>query len=314
MPTVNTMRGPVDTASLGFTLMHEHVIVRSWGVFENWPHLWDPEAEVKRAVQLLGQAKAAGVDTILDLTTVDLGRDIPRLQQIADSVEINIIVATGVWMAPPAYIRRQEIDTLASMFVHDIEEGIAGTGVRAGAIKVATEPEMDEVNEKILRAAARAHRRTGVPISTHTLVRNRTGSRQQDIFESEGVDLSRVVIGHSGDGTDVEYLESLIDRGSYLGMDRFGLDRMLDTEQRVQTIAKLCQMGHADKMVLSHDANCYMDIIPQAAKEASMPNWSYVHIPNDVVPALASAGVSQAQIDAMTRDNPRRIFEAQDGY
>ena len=314
MPLVNTMRGPVDTSEIGFTLMHEHVIIRSWGVFENWPHLWDPDAEVDRAAKLLNQAKAAGVDTMLDLTTVDLGRDIPRLKQIADKVDINIIVATGVWMAPPSYIRRQSVDALADMFIHDIEEGIAGTGVRAGAIKVATEPEMDSVNETILRAGAKAHRRTGVPISTHTFVRNKTGSQQLDVFESEGVDLSRVVVGHSGDTTDTAYLESLIRRGSYIGMDRFGIDRLLPTAERVATIAALCRMGHAGKMVLSHDTSCYFDAIPQALKEANNPDWNYFHIHKKVIPALMAAGVSQAEIDAMTRENPRRIFETQGSY
>ncbi len=314
MPVVNTMKGPVDTSKLGFTLMHEHVFIRSWGVFENWPHLWDPQGEAGRAVQLLERAKAGGVDTILDLTTVDLGRDIPRLKQIAERVDLNIIVATGIWMNPPMYIRSQDADKLADMFTHDIVKGIAGTGIRAGAIKVATEPAMDEVNEKILRGAARAHRRTGVPISTHTLPRNRTGLSQQDVFESEGVDLRRVVIGHSGDSDDIDYLETIIRRGSYIGMDRFGIETPLTTAQRVATIAKLCQRGHADKMVLSHDANCFMDMLPAAYRSDRMPNWNYFHIHSNVVPALGAAGVTQAQIDQMTRENPRTIFETQGAY
>lgn len=314
MPTVNTMKGPVDTSKLGFTLMHEHVVIRSWGVFENWPHLWDAKAEAERAVGLLRGGKAAGIDTILELTTVDLGRDIPRLKQIADRVDMNIIVATGIWMNPPMYIRRQEPDKLAEMFTHDIVNGIAGTGVRAGAIKVATEPAMDEVNEKILRGAARAHRQTGVPISTHTLPRNKTGLAQQDVFASEGVDLRRVVIGHSGDSNDIEYLEAIIRRGSSIGMDRFGIETPLTTAQRVEIIATLCKRGHAGKMVLSHDANCYMDIFPPASRPGRMANWNYFHIHKNVIPALGAAGVTQAQIDQMTRENPRKIFEAQGAY
>ena len=195
MPTVDTVKGPVDTASLGFTLMHEHVFVRTPGVFENWPHLWDEEREIKGATGKLNEAKASGVDTMLDLTTIDLGRNIPLLQRVAADAQVNIIVATGVWIRPPHYIQNMEVEPLAELFVHDVERGIAGTGVKAGAIKVASEPVVDAVNEKVLRAAARAHRATGVPISTHTYVRNKTGLTQQDVFADEGVDLGRVVIG-----------------------------------------------------------------------------------------------------------------------
>ncbi|MBI3744172.1 MAG: phosphotriesterase-related protein [Chloroflexi bacterium] len=315
MPTVNTVKGPVDTSRLGFTLMHEHVIIRSWGVYENWPHLWDEKKIMDEAVQKLNAAKSTGVDTILELTTVDLGRDIPRLKRIAERVNLNIICATGVWMDPQSYLRRQDSDKLCSMFVHDIVEGVAGTGVKAGCIKVASEPAVDEVNEKILRAAARAHRRTGVPISTHTLPRNKTGTKQQDVFESEGVDHSRVVIGHSGDCPDIDYLETILKRGSYIGMDRFGIESPITTQQRVDTIAALCKRGHANRMVLSHDSNCHMDILATLpAYRDRMPNWNYHYLHKSIIPMLKTAGATQQQIDTMTRDNPRKFFEKQGAY
>jgi phosphotriesterase-related protein len=137
----------------------------------------------------------------------------------------------------------------------------------------------------------------------------RRGLDQQRIFREEGVDLSRVIIGHSGDSTDVAYLEELISAGSYLGMDRFGIDQILSFDQRVDIVARLCERGHADKLVLSHDAASFIDWLPEQQIPARMPNWHYLHIQRDVIPALKRRGVSDDQVRAMLVDNPRAIFE-----
>jgi phosphotriesterase-related protein len=294
--------------------MHEHVFTRSPGVFEAWPHLWDREAEVQRAVATLRELKSNGVDTIVDLTTVDLGRDVEMVREVARQTDLNIVMCTGVWRYPPRYFQNGRPDPIADLFVKDIEEGMNGGEVRAAIIKLATEPEVDDLNRTMLQAGARAHRRTGVPISTHHDVKTRCGLAQQDVFVSEGVDLSRVVIGHSGDSDDIAYLESIINRGSYIGMDRFGLDFFLPTAKRVETVARLCELGHADRMVLSHDTNCFMDTIPPATRAERMPNWHYLHITKDILPALRAAGVSDDQIRQMTEENPRRVFERQGAY
>jgi phosphotriesterase-related protein len=156
---------------------------------------------------------------------------------------------------------------------------------------------------------AQAHRQTGVPISTHTHARGRRGLDQQRILREEGVDLSRVVIGHSGDTTDINYLEELIAAGSYLGMDRFGADTILPFDERVNTVTILCERGHADKLVLSHDAACFLDWLPEPVRPAWLPNWHYLHIQNDVLPALRKRGVTEDQIRTMLVDNPRAILE-----
>jgi phosphotriesterase-related protein len=314
MASINTLRGPVDTSKLGSTLMHEHVFTKSPGVFEAWPHLWDREGEVARAVKTFRELKAAGIDTIVDLTTVDLGRDPEMLKAVADQVELNIIMATGVWRYPPRYFTPRNIDAVADLFVKDIEEGVHPTGAKAAIIKQATEPTVDELNEAMLRAGARAHRRTGVPISTHTDVKTQAGLAQQDVFESEGVDLSRIVIGHSGDSDDIDYLTKIMKRGSFIGMDRFGLDFFLPTEKRIATVATLCRMGYAGQMVLSHDTNCFMDTIPPAVKATRMPKWHFLHITNDILPALREQGVTEEQITTMLVENPRKIFERQGAY
>lgn len=325
MAPVQTARGAVNPSQLGTTLMHEHVFVLDTEVMQNYPEDWGPENHrVEDAVRRLNQLKSRGVDSIVDLTVIGLGRYIPRIKQIAQQTEINIIVATGIYTYHdvPHYFHFRGPGTvldgpelMVDMFVRDIEEGIADTGVRAGVLKCATdEPGVTKDVERILRATAQAHRRTGVPISTHTHAQKRVGLDQQRIFREEGVDLSRVVIGHSGDTTDLSYLEELIANGSYIGMDRFGIDTILSFEDRVNTVAEMCKRGHAGKMVLSHDAACYNHWLPERPLPAMLPRWHYLHIHNDVVPALKQKGVTEEQLHTMLVENPREIFEKQGNY
>jgi phosphotriesterase-related protein len=203
------------------------------------------------------------------------------------------------------------VDEVAALFIRDIRHGIGTSGVKAAIIKCATDTAgVTPVIENVLRASARAQKATGVPISTHTWAAGRTGEAQQAIFAQEGVDLGRVIIGHSGDSDDLGYLRGLMERGSTIGMDRFGLDTFLPTEKRVDVLARLCAEGYAPKMVLSHDANCWTDLMSEDAKRRTRPRWHYTHISDDILPALRKAGVSDDQLDRMLVRNPRAIFEA----
>ena len=200
-------------------------------------------------------------------------------------------------------------DPMVDMFVRDITEGIADTGIKAGVIKCATDrPGVTPDVERVLRACARTHLETGCPITTHTHAQTKRGLEQQAIFKEEGVDLEQVVIGHSGDSDDLDYLLELIDNGSYLGMDRFGIDGYLPTAERVAVVAELCRRGYADRLVLSHDASCYLDWIPGELPPSGMEHWNYLHISTDVLPALRASGVDERQIDTMLVDNPRRFL------
>src|ERR1700735_518182 len=325
MGTVQTAAGPVDSARLGTTLMHEHVFVLDTEVLQNYPEEWgDDDQRIKDAAARMNELKSRGVDSIVDLTVLGLGRYIPRIARIAAQTELNIIVATGIYTYCdlPHYFAFRGPGTvfggpelIADMFVHDIEEGIADTGIKAGILKCCTdEPGLTPDVERVLRAIAHAHRQTGVPISTHTHAGLRRGLDQQRIFRDEGVDLTRVVIGHSGDTTDLDYLEELIRNGSYIGMDRFGVDVILDFESRVNTVAAMCERGHADRMVLSHDAMCFWHWLPESVVRSALPKWNYLHIHTDVLPALRRKGVGEEQLHMMLVENPRRIFEQQSRY
>ena len=325
MPSIQTIKGAVDTSALGRTLMHEHIFVLSTEIMQNYPEPWGAEeTRVQDAIKRLKELKSAGIDTIVDLTVTGLGRYIPRIQRIAEQTDLNIVVATGLYTYNdvPHYFHFRGPGTLldgpevmTSMFVRDITEGIADTGVKAAILKCATdEPGVTPGVERVLRAVAQAHRQTGVPISTHTHAGSERGLEQQRIFKEEGVDLSRVVIGHSGDTTDVGYLERLIDNGSYIGMDRFGIDVLLPFEDRVQIVATMCERGYAGRMVLSHDAACHNDWLDDDTLLEVTPRWNYLHITNDVIPALKERGVTDEQITTMLVDNPRAIFERAGSY
>jgi phosphotriesterase-related protein len=332
MPKVATVRGEVDTASLGQTLMHEHIVNITADVEKEYPDLSWPDgkdAVVRSVAETLREVKDHGIDTVVDCTAFGHGRDVDVVRRINEEVDINIIVATGIYTYdflsfffeyghPARTVNGKVEDILTDMFVRDITEGIAGSGVKAGVIKSATDRAGVTPNiERILRAVARAHRATGAPITTHTTVASRNGLDQQRIFAEEGVDLSRVVIGHSGDSTDLEYLRALMDAGSIIGADRFGLylpDLDLpNMDVRIATLAALCAEGYSDRIVLSHDVTCYGDWIDKEMG-SHLTDWVQTHVTDQVLPAMLEQGISKEQVEQMMTGNPRRLFESQGAY
>src|SRR2546429_5803520 len=311
MTTVQTALGPIATTELGATLMHEHIVTRSPGVQENWPHLWDRSAILAIAERKMADLHARGIRAIVDLTPVDLGRDIGLIVDVARRSRVHVIVATGVWWMPQRYFSAHGVDAVAALFIRDITQGIGASGVKAAIIKCATDTAgVTPVIENILRASARAQKATGVPISTHTWAAGRSGEAQQPIFAQEGVALGRVIIRHSGASDDLGDLRGVMERGSTVGIDRFGLEHFLPTAKRVEVVARLCAEGYAGKMGLSHDANCWSDMLSEDAKRRTRPQWHYNHISDDILPALRKAGVKEDQIEQMLVRNPRAIFEA----
>ena len=323
MATVATVRGPVDVEQLGTTLMHEHVFVLSPDIMQNYGHeWWDEEHRVADAVAKLQAAKDAGIDTIVDPTVVGLGRYLPRVQRVNAQVDINIVAATGLYTfdeIPHYFIYRgpgtilDGPEPMTEMFVNDIRNGIGGTDVRAAFLKgVVEERGLTPDQTRVQTAICEAHQETHVPITVHTNAAHQTGRLALDFYERHGVDLTKVVVGHAGDSNDLDYLKWLMDKGATIGCDRFGLDTYNPTADRIRAIAALCAQGYADRIVLSHDASCYMDFFSgeatQQLLQAAAPNWNWLHIPQDVLPALREAGVSDDQLNLMLVGNPRRYF------
>ena len=314
MSTIQSATGPIDTNDLGFTLMHEHVRV-GWGpMFQQYPEMFSREDELSRAVQRLKAARAASVQTVVDLTPIDLGRDVTLIAEAARLSGMQIIAPTGFYYLIPFHFAYREPSELTALLVKDITEGVSTTGVRAGVIKCATEEEMHAQNERTLRASASAHRQTGVPICTHSHPATRTGLDQARVFKEEGCDPGRIVIGHSDDSDDITYLEEIIEAGFYCGMDRMGLANPRTSEQRADMVAALVEKSYADRMTLSHDSCCNFYWAPQALLDQVAPDWKMTHIHERIIPLLTERGVSDAAIHQMTTLNPRRIFEQNTPY
>ena len=315
MSPVNGVMGPIETEDLGFTLMHEHILIANWSMRQAFDDWIDLDEVISFATSEAKSAAERGVRTIVDLTPINIGRDIHVIREVAARSGIQIIAATGLYYHEDPWLVGWEPDQIVDWLARDIADGIQGTDSKAGIIKCATDHlGVTDMNRKLLVVAARLQRLTGVPISTRTLVDNRSGLAQVEVFAEEGVDFSRVVIGHCGDSDDLDYLGEILSHGCSIGMDRFGLEMILPTQKRVETIAELCRSGFARQMVLSHDACCHIDFYADPSMRSLVPLWNFRHIPDDVLPALRKAGVSEEDIGAMTVENPRRIFEKQGAY
>jgi phosphotriesterase-related protein len=238
-------------------------------------------------------------------------------------VDLNIVVATGCYTYDdvPFFFHHRgpalnealgtEVpDPMVDLFVRDITEGIAGTGVRAAMLKCAIDAEgLTPGVERVMRAVAKAHHATGVPITVHTHPHSEQGTRvKQVLCDEEGVAPSRIVLGHSGDTTDCDHLAELADQGFVLGMDRFGINLDTTFEARADTLVEMVRRGYAERMVLSQDASCYFDWIEPDVM-AFLPQWHYLHIGEEVLPYVRERGVTEEQVQTMLVDVPRRCFE-----
>ena len=314
MPSVNTVLGPLDTDDLGFTLSHEHVGTNAAGLRHTYPEFIDRDGIREQSIAALQAVYADGVRTIVDVSTFDLGRDIPLMREVSLGSGVQIIPCTGNHLAVPRPFGDVSPDVIAALYIREIEDGIEDTGVKAGIIKVASDRGgITPPQEVVLRAAARTQRATGVPISTHTWSPDRVGEQQVRILEEEGVDLGRVYIGHSNDDTDLDYLLGLLNKGVWLGLDRYpgGLTPGTPNwEKRTEIAKKLMDAGFTSRIFLSHDYS-----VPKARHGAEVQEQrrlanpdGYNFIPRYVLPRLRELGASDAEIHQITVENPRRFF------
>ena len=309
MAQVETVLGPIDADQLGVTLSHEHVYVFMGEDNHHYPWMFDLDATRETAVRELREAKAGGVDSLIDLTTPDLGRDVEFVRDAARASGMNVVVATGIWRDVPRSFWTRDIDKIADIFVREIEVGIGDTDIKAGVIKVANDAEgVTPEAEHVLRGAARALKRTNCPISTHQWAPLRVGARQVEIFQDEGAPMDRICIGHSTDSTDVNYLESLLQTGVYLSMDRYpGAEGRPDWLQRNATVKALIDRGWANRLMLGHDY-APAPVSAASARPPSTERTRYLFLTTTALPALIKDGVSQETIDLMMRDVPRRFL------
>ena len=315
---VETVRGPVELDALGPTLMHEHVFVLDPEAMENYGRrwgepIWNEEVRVADAIQKLRRLREGGIHTIVDPTVYGLGRNIQRLQHInAEVPDLNIVVATGVYafLELRGFLGYRTDNQLIELFVREIREEIDDTGVRAAFLKCAVEQHglIGDV-PRILALVAAAAVETGVPVMVHTSAPAQTGLIALQTLADAGVDPRRIVIAHAGDSNDLRYLRALADAGAWLGCDRFNIEHFNPEANRIETLRVLLAEGYAGSIHLGHDAACFMDFMahnPPFADEHA----DYLHISTKVLPVLRERGTTQAQIDQMLVENPKRFFGA----
>jgi phosphotriesterase-related protein len=313
MATVETVGGPVDLDRLGTTLVHEHLKIRSEPVGNQFPHLYDEDDSLRRATQTANALVQQGVQTICDPSCMNHDRDVRFMKRVADETGLQVVPCTGIYTYTelPQYFRNRDEDHMAEVFVHDIEVGIQGTDVKAAFLKCAVdEPGLTDDVEKVMRACARASKQSGRPIMAHSHPETRRGLEIMDVLDAEGVDPAKVQIAHTGDTDDLDYIEELLGRGPFIGMDRFGLDVLLETDKRNATVTALLERGHADRMFLSTDACANFDWFPSELVEQMAPKWHSTYILDEIVPALREAGMTDEQLEQMLVGNVKRWLGA----
>lgn len=312
---METVRGPVDPSHLGPTLAHEHVFVMSPEAAQTFGHIWgtaywDEEERIADAVAKLRRLRHGGIQTIFDPTVFGLGRNIQRLQRINAEVDLNIVVATGVYafLELPGFLGYRSDEAVVEIFSREIREGIDGTGVKAAFLKCCVEQHgLVGDTPRILSLIAATHHETDVPIMVHTNATAKTGLLALEALTGHGVDPTRIVIAHAGDSNDLDYLRTIADTGAYLGCDRFNIEHFNPDADRIATLLALLGEGYGGQIHLGHDAACFMDFMVENPFFAD-EHADYLHISTKILPALRERGVTEAQIEQMLVDNPKRFF------
>jgi phosphotriesterase-related protein len=321
---VQTVTGPIPASQLGRTLMHEHLFIAFGGVEFDPSATMDRAAVIAEAVRRLVELREVrGVRSFVDPCPIELGRDAAMMREISEKSGVHVICTTGFYfeeLGLPPYWRARTVEEIADLYLREITHGIAATGIRAGAIKVATgAPAITELEKKFLAAACLAQKATGVPIITHT--QDGVGApEQQRLFADGGVEAHRCLIGHCCGNADPAYHRRVVDGGSYIGFDRIGILRLMPDETRADNLAKLVKDGFRKQVMMSQDRHCFwlgrMQRQVSAEEQARMdalraqgkwpPPYSYMF--TDFLPLLSARGVTEADVAVMLDENPRRFF------
>jgi len=324
---VNSVTGPVDTSTLGRTLTHEHVFVINRDLAFAFPDRVPVDAELEKFKNAIERLKPYGLGTIMDPSMIDYGRDVLLLKRASEMTGINILACTGKYFTEyPWYrfVRERpypcvDEDILADLFIRELTQGIQGTDIKAAFVKCATDDAygFSTSNIAFIKAAGKAARETGRPVSTHGSCYSRQGLEQQRILvEEAGVKPHCICLGHCFAGGDMEYVEEIIKKGSYVGADQMGITNIRSVENYAKDIAKLLRKdkNYVDYILLSHDATIYSDFGLSLSSRRCDPEKNTLlgdfHQIFEELPAfLEKEGVGQEEFDKMTIDNPRRYIE-----
>jgi predicted metal-dependent phosphotriesterase family hydrolase len=309
MAHVQTVLGPIDPGELGFTLPHEHTQIALWQIPDRWDY-WQLTRDQPLIVEELTAFREAGGRSLVDLTLPGVGRDPVWLMDVARASGLNIVMGCGwyrgAYYPAEALIDRRSVDSLADELVAEASDGVGESGVRPGIIgEIGTDkPWLSAQEERVHRAAARAARRTSLAITTHGVL-SAVGLDQLRIFEEEGADPTRVVIGHADSFPILEHHLAILERGasvefvflvsSFWAVERHGAGGV---------IALLCELlsrGHVERVLLSQD-------VCNDSQLTRYEGNGYTYLARTFLPRLREAGVSEVEIQTMTVANPRRVL------
>jgi len=298
-----TVLGEIEPAQMGNTLSHDHIMLDGWGLRPLYEAILDDESIATEEVRLFGQA---GGGTICDPTNIGLKRDPTALARISAATGVNIVMGAGWYreIVYPEYIVSTSTADLADFLVAEIRDGVEGTGIRPGFIgEIGTERgHITPVVERVYRAAARAHLRTGIPIMTHTTHWGELALEQLDLLAEEGVDASVVIVSHLGDRKGIDTILPIAERGAWINVDNIGfVGGYAPLEFRADNVAELCRRGLADRVMLSND-------ICELGQLAAYGGVGYANVITNFLPMLTERGVSDADIVQMTVTNPSKAF------
>lgn len=314
MSSIMTVLGPIAPSELGITASHEHLYARSTS------NRSDPDTslrELDTALEELLAYKRAGGDAIVDVSTIDMGRDVNSLAELSTAAGIHIIASTGfyksnysplgdktthTWDVFPEELRHASVTQLADLFIAEVREGVTATTVNVGMIgEIGTSyNQILDDEEKVFRAAARANRETGAPISTHTTL-GTMGAEQIEILKEEGANLGHVVLSHMDLVNDTEYHVKLASQGVFLGFDTAGKEQYQSDSTRIDLIRELVDRGFEDQIVISCD-------IGRRSLLKKYGGRGYVYLLEKFVPQLEAAGIDRSTVNKFLIDNPRRLL------
>ncbi len=317
---VMSVTGPVDEADLGRVLVHEHITIDMPGQELDPSYAPDIPEIIARSVDQLQKLRDLGVGAIVDPCPIEMGRDPELYAIVSEKSGVKIIFATGFYMEAsgiPQYWRARDAQEIAEFYLSEITDGVGSTGLRPGIIKAATGLDASPLERRVLAGAALAQREGKVAIITHT-ENSRHGDVQQAIFAENGADPSRIMIGHQDEQKSAEPIARLAANGTFVGIDRVGLEMLASDDHRADMVAELVRGGHRESICLSQDCVCNSKApkvpfaISTGAKftiEQFLGNMKpMTHVLTVFADKLRERGLSEEDLDVIFRDNPRRLL------
>ena len=297
-----TVLGAINADELGHVQPHEHVAIDASHLLDAPGYVFSFRDEPQMVTEL-GRYKDCGGASIVDVTPADLGRDPKALARISEASGVHIVMGCG-WYLNHSYTDLIDVSTtenLAEMLIEEVEHGVAGTGVKPGIIgEIGTaEPWVKPAEERVFRAVARTHRRTGIPITLHT--GEGAAKAQFGVLSEEGVDPSRLIFGHCDNKLDIAYHEWILDTGAYLEFDLIGVEWINSDQRRIEALGELVRRGHTERLLLSLDI-CYRSRLWTSGGPG------YAFLLEHFLPKLAISGVGEEAIWLMTHENPQRVL------